>query len=185
MATAPNEGWEPREPREPQTKRMRASAILFGEEQNKTASAGAHLDSGSPASRGSHLIHLAGSAYVAALSAGVRLALRDELVEWTAEQPPTAELLAYLRDHKPEIAAILRGNACRWCGQALAWPDPVGVTFLDGTSECHRCADEDVDRRLTAIWAGQTGTAEPTGRDRRGDSLTSNSTRGVSGHAEG
>ena len=33
MRGGPNEGWEPREPREPQIKSIRAGEILFGEEQ--------------------------------------------------------------------------------------------------------------------------------------------------------
>ena len=35
MRAEPNEGWEPREPGEPQTKSIRAGVILFGEEENK------------------------------------------------------------------------------------------------------------------------------------------------------
>jgi hypothetical protein len=59
---------------------------------------------------------------------------------------PSPELLARLRELKPAIVAILAGDACRTCGVALAWPRPVGVTFADGTAECHRCADDEAER---------------------------------------
>ena len=31
-----------------------------------------------------------------------------------------------------------RAIACRWCGEPLAWPRPVGITFADGTASAWR-----------------------------------------------
>ena len=56
-----------------------------------------------------------------------------------------AQLIA---TYKPELIEILRGDRCRWCGELLAWPRPVGVVFGDNTAECHRCADAECER----IW---------------------------------
>ena len=47
-----------------------------------------------------------------------------------------------------DLIQILSGNTCRWCGELLAWPRPVGVVFGDNTAECHRCADAECER----IW---------------------------------
>ena len=79
-------------------------------------------------------------------TAGAELALVDGKLRLRGALPDA--LRAALRDHKAEVAAILAGRACCWCGSPLAWPGPVGVTFLDGRCECIRCADAEVDR----IW---------------------------------
>ena len=81
-----------------------------------------------------------------ARASGAELALVDGNLKLRGALP--SALRAALREHKVEVAAILAGNACYWCGAPLAWPGPVGVTFLDGRSECIRCADAEVDR----IW---------------------------------
>jgi hypothetical protein len=39
---------------------------------------------------------------------------------------------------------------CRWCGERLAWPRPVGVILADGTAECMPCTDHEVGRLLAA-----------------------------------
>jgi hypothetical protein len=52
---------------------------------------------------------------------------------------PSPELLAELREHKPGLVAILRGDRCRRCGDRLAWPGPTGVVYADGTAEHHAC----------------------------------------------
>jgi hypothetical protein len=142
---------------------MRASAILFGEEENKVGLARAHPDSGSTASSGS-TIHPAVHAFRAAHSIGVRLTLRGEHIEWTAARAPTDDLLTTLRDHKPAIVAILRGDACRSCGERLAWPGPAGIVLGDGTAECMPCADREVWRLLAAaerVVASPNALADP------------------------
>ena len=63
---------------------------------------------------------------------------------------PSPDLLARLREAKAAIVTILKGGSCRTCGAALAWPRPVGVAFADGTAECMRCCDDDVERLLAA-----------------------------------
>lgn len=52
---------------------------------------------------------------------------------------PSPELLERLRAHHTELTAVLRGDACRSCGKAMSWPDPVGVILADGTAEHHEC----------------------------------------------
>ena len=182
MRLALNEGVEPEEPVEPRMKSMRASAMIFGEEANNVGPEPECLESGSPGSPGS-TIRSAAQAFHVAQSHGVRLTLRGDLIEWAAERTPIEGLLAVLRGHKAGIIAILRGDSCRSCGCHLAWPSPVGVTFVDGTSECLRCADE--DRRPTAVRIGQTGKVEPTCRDRRGNGCIPGGISGASGNAEG
>jgi hypothetical protein len=49
------------------------------------------------------------------------------------------ELLDRLRAHKLELAAPLCGDACRYCGEPMGWPRPVGVVFADGTAAHHAC----------------------------------------------
>jgi hypothetical protein len=56
-----------------------------------------------------------------------------------SEVPP--DLLAALRAHKAELAALLAGNVCRWCGDRMGWPGPVGVMLADGTALHHRCGE--------------------------------------------
>jgi hypothetical protein len=73
-----------------------------------------------------------------AQGAGVRLRLaEDGKIKVPASTPP--ELLDRLRAHKLELAALLRGDACRYCGEPMGWPRPAGVVFADGTAAHHPC----------------------------------------------
>ncbi|MFO1037305.1 MAG: hypothetical protein U1E45_10705 [Geminicoccaceae bacterium] len=66
---------------------------------------------------------------------------------------PSADLVAALRAAKPEIMALLRGDACRICGERINadnWRDPAGpraLPFADGTSVHVSCDREDLMRR--------------------------------------
>jgi hypothetical protein len=79
----------------------------------------------------------------AAAAAGVPLrAERDGTVKVLvrpSQVPP--DLLVALRAHKAELAALLAGDVCRWCGERMNWPGPVGVRLGDGTALHHRCAE--------------------------------------------
>jgi hypothetical protein len=78
-----------------------------------------------------------------AAAARVRLrAEKDGTVKVLArpsDVPP--DLLAALRAHKAELAALLTGVACRWCGERMGWPGPAGVVLADGTALHHRCGE--------------------------------------------
>jgi hypothetical protein len=39
------------------------------------------------------------------------------------------------------MAALLMGNACRWCGHPMGWPRAVGVVLADGTALHPRCSE--------------------------------------------
>ena len=57
-----------------------------------------------------------------------------------AAAAPHAARTVLIAQPKPNLAyEIRRGHHCRVCRQPLAWPDPVGVMFADGTAECHSC----------------------------------------------
>lgn len=73
-----------------------------------------------------------------ARASGTELRLVDGAVKVRGN--PSPDLLARLREAKPEIADILRGDRCRSCGAPLAWPRAVGVVF----------ADDEVERLLAA-----------------------------------
>ena len=79
---------------------------------------------------------------------GIRLSVQDSFIDWEAECEPPASLTRLIRDHKPGLIEILKGDRCRWCGELLDWPRPVGVVFGDQTAECMACADAEVER----IW---------------------------------
>lgn len=67
-----------------------------------------------------------------------------------ASAPP--DLLARLREPKPELIAILSGGVCRRCGEPMGWPAPVGVVFGDGTALHHACrAADDLARVRSAL----------------------------------
>lgn len=85
----------------------------------------------------------------AASAAGIELWLDGDRVRWRAAEPDSA-ILEALRAHKPEILAILAGNRCRHCGEALAWPEPVGVIHGDGRASCFRCYYEAAAQRAVA-----------------------------------
>ena len=150
MAALPNTGQEPAEPQEPQTKRMRAEKILFGEEENKYFPDVEVTESGSAASAGSCLIPTAAGVFRAAGRLGVHLSVKDGFIEWRADQMPPHGFLVAIAAVKPDLIEILRGDRCRWCGDRLAWPGPAGITFADSTSECMACVDREVGRLLPA-----------------------------------
>jgi hypothetical protein len=79
-----------------------------------------------------------------AAAAGVQLRVEPngavKVLARPSDVPP--DLLAALREHKTELAALLMGNACRWCGQPMDWPGPVGVVLGGGTAMHTRCGEE-------------------------------------------
>jgi hypothetical protein len=150
MRAERNEGRKPRPPRKPQTKSIRAGEILFGKEKNKNQLGEYRLGSGSRGGRGFPLISAAARAFHAATLLGLRMSVHDGFIEWEAEREPPVSLLCHIGDHKPELIQILRGDACRTCGAALAWPKALGLVFADGTAECMRCCDDEVERLLAA-----------------------------------
>jgi hypothetical protein len=79
-----------------------------------------------------------------AAQAGVKVRLAEGKPRVSGNPEP--ELLARLREHKVDVVAILSADRCRWCSEPLTWPEPVGVTFADGTAECMACADAEPDR---------------------------------------
>src|SRR3954464_8550904 len=107
MCADVNEGWEPREPREPQTKSIRTGAILFGEEENKYQPAEYQLESGSRGFPGSHLNSSAAEALPTATELGIRLSCRDGYIEWEAEREPPAALRDLICDHRSDLLQIL------------------------------------------------------------------------------
>jgi hypothetical protein len=91
-----------------------------------------------------------------ARTAGVTLRLAGSTPKVAGS--PSPELLARLREARPEIIELLRGDRCRHCGERLAWPGPAGITFADGTSECMRCEAREVGRLMAA---GRRAVASP------------------------
>jgi hypothetical protein len=83
-----------------------------------------------------------------ARTAGLELRLVAGAVKVRGQPEP--DLLARLRGAKPEVTAILKGDACRTCGVPLAWPRALGVVFADGTAECMRCCDHEAERLLAS-----------------------------------
>jgi hypothetical protein len=73
-----------------------------------------------------------------ARAAGVRLRLASD-GRLKASGAPSLELLDRLRAHKLELAALLRGDICRWCGQPMDWPKPAGIVEGTGTALHHAC----------------------------------------------
>lgn len=62
-----------------------------------------------------------------------------ELVLAAPEEVVAPALLAELRAAKHELLALLRGDRCRFCGGPMAWPEPCGVVYGDGTAAHHGC----------------------------------------------
>ena len=143
-AAALNEGREPREAREPQTKSIRSGEILFGADGNTISPAIGGLGSGSPASRGSHPIPSAADIVRAANSIGLTFQLRGSYIEWQADREPTEAVLARLRVHKPELIEILCGDRCLHCSERLTWPNPniPAVVFADSTAAHLACYEQ-------------------------------------------
>ena len=86
-----------------------------------------------------------------ARGAGVTISLSHGAAWTWWLRPRHRRALKLLADHKAEIVALLAGEACRVCGQPIAWPRlGAGLTYADGTSECMACADKEVGRLLAA-----------------------------------
>src|SRR4051812_9692961 len=90
-----------------------------------------------------------------ARAAGLYLRLVEGKVRVTGTPEPT--LLDRLRAHKGELAELLDGRHCRWCGQPVTdehYRHPGGtlaLPFADGSAAhvtCH--AQAEVDRLLEA-----------------------------------
>ena len=101
-------------------------------------------------SAGSSHISAAAAVFRESVERGIHLSVAGGYIEWEATCAPTLALVQRLRDHKPELIQILRGERCRRCGERLSWPGPAGVVFADGTAECMPCADREVGRIVTA-----------------------------------
>ena len=64
---------------------------------------------------------------------------------------PSPDLLARLRQHKPELIELLSGNACRYCGERIDWREPGARPFADDTAAHNGCwEDAEIDRLLAA-----------------------------------
>jgi hypothetical protein len=79
-----------------------------------------------------------------AAAAGVQLRVEPggavKVLARPSDVPP--DLLAALREHKAALAEVLMGNVCRWCGEPMDWPGPVGVVLGDDTAMHTRCGEE-------------------------------------------
>ena len=111
-----------------------------------------------------------------AWDAGVRLraepAGRVKVRARLGDLPPA--LLDRLRVHKLELAEILRGDRCRWCGGPMRWPHPDGIVEAAGTALHHGCYEaEDVARlrRLAANASSPEALADPAEFVVRGEEL--------------
>jgi hypothetical protein len=85
-----------------------------------------------------------------AKAAGVRLRVEGGVVRMTARHEPSAALLAKLREHKPAILALLTCKRCQYCGDSIAWRQPGGLTFADGTGAHLICYEQAEMERLLA-----------------------------------
>jgi hypothetical protein len=74
---------------------------------------------------------------VAAREAGLSLAAENGALR--CRPAPSPELLERLRASKNELLQVLTGAHCRRCGERMAWLQPVGVVYADGTAEHHEC----------------------------------------------
>jgi hypothetical protein len=92
-------------------------------------------------------------------AAGVTLTLSGSEVHLEAATAPTPDLLARLRTARAEVVEILQGDRCRWCGDIMGWPAPVGVVEGTGTALHHHCYDASEVERLLA--AGRRVIASP------------------------
>jgi hypothetical protein len=86
-----------------------------------------------------------------AAAAGISLRVEPAgTVHLTAATSPPAELLAGLREHRREIVALLRGDACRYCGGAIRWAGPGGLVFDDGRGAHVACYERFEGERQAA-----------------------------------
>ena len=76
------------------------------------------------------------AAYAEAGITRVLLRLHDGQVQARGAPPG---LVAKLRRHKADLAAILAGSVCRCCGRELFWDEPGCLVFADGSGSCLRC----------------------------------------------
>src|SRR5215213_11929950 len=81
-------------------------------------------------------------------AAGLSIRLADGKLELAGN--PSADLLARLREVRADLIEILGGDRCRHCGEQMAWPDPAGVVFGDGTAAHTNCFEEAEAGRLVA-----------------------------------
>ena len=93
-----------------------------------------------------------------ALAAGIEFRLDGANVRLSAAREPAPALLARLRERKAELAALLKGEACRRCGGTIVDRGPEAwVPFADGTAAHLACEDrwyvEDALRRAGNAYA--------------------------------
>src|SRR5690349_20131455 len=48
--------------------------------------------------------------------------------------PATVPLATELRARRAEVPGLLTGERCRWCGERVGRPRPVGLAFAEGTA---------------------------------------------------
>jgi hypothetical protein len=88
---------------------------------------------------------------VSAAAAGVRLTLEGGKIRMVAAPVPPAALVTALRQHKPALVALLRGERCRCCGEPISWARPEAVAFADSTAAHLACYEAtEVERLLEA-----------------------------------
>jgi hypothetical protein len=105
-----------------------------------------------------------------AQAAGLQLRVEDGRVRISAAAAPSSELLARLRAHKAEIAALLRGDLCRHCGARTEWSRPGCVAFANGTASHLGCYEQAEAARLLA--AGERAVAGVVARSDEGELIT-------------
>ena len=103
-------------------------------------------------------------------AAGLQLRVEDGRVRLSAAAAPSPELLARLRAHKAEIAALLRGDLCRHCGAPTEWSRPGCIAFVDGTAAHLGCYEQAEVTRLLA--AGQRVVAGVAAGSEAGELIT-------------
>ena len=75
-----------------------------------------------------------------ARTTGITLRLAGDTVKVGGALSP--EFLARLRAHKLELAELLQGDRCRYCGERLVWSRPGAVAFGDGAAAHLTCYEE-------------------------------------------
>ena len=66
---------------------------------------------------------------------------------------PDADLFQAIREAKPALVAILRGDTCRWCGEPMSWPGPAGVVEAAGTATASRLLPRVRVRPAARLWS--------------------------------
>jgi hypothetical protein len=100
--------------------------------------------------------------------------------------PLPVPLVERLRASKAEVLAMLAppalkaassaadGTRCRYCGEAMGWPRPVGIVFADGTAAHHACderAEVERLRRQAALGCTPEAQADAAELTIRGETL--------------